>query len=72
MFDLSIKNKVLFFIIALFGVSFVGFLSVLTNFQNNKMQEIQTERLSRVGESFKKNIELHLKTYYSNLMTDFL
>ncbi len=46
MFDLSIKNKVLFFIIALFGVSFVGFLSVLTNFQNNKMQEIQTERLS--------------------------
>lgn len=36
------------------------------------MQEIQTERLSRVGESFKKNIELHLKTYYSNLMTDFL
>ena len=61
MFNVNIKNKVLFFIIILFSVSFVVFLSVLISFQNNKMQEIQTERLSRVSESFKKNIESHLQ-----------
>ncbi len=72
MFELSIKNKILFFIIALFSFAFVGFLSIFISFQNQKMQEIKIENLSRVSESFKKNRELHLNDYYLKLMNDFL
>ena len=72
MFNLSIKNKILLFIITLFSFAFVGFLSVFINFQHKKMQEMQTAYLLKVRQSYEKNIELHLKNHYKHMLDDFL
>ena len=60
----SLKYKFLGLIIFLFLCSFIAFFYIVYDFQKQKLKILKDEQILEIDNSFNKNIEKHLKSYY--------
>ncbi len=63
----SLKYKFLGLIIFLFLSSFIAFFYIVYDFQKQKVNILKDEQILKIDNSFNKNIEKHLKSYYLDI-----
>ena len=63
----SLKYKFLGLIIFLFLSSFIAFFYIFYDFQKQKVNILKDEQILKIDNSFNKNIEKHLKSYYLDI-----
>ncbi|MBK6547496.1 MAG: hypothetical protein IPG15_03145 [Arcobacter sp.] len=63
----SLKYKFLGLIIFLFLSSFIAFFYIVYDFQKQKLKILKDEQILKIDNSFNKNIEKHLKSYYLDI-----
>ncbi|MDN5101540.1 PAS domain S-box protein, partial [Aliarcobacter butzleri] len=63
----SLKYKFLGLIIFLFLSSFIAFFYIFYDFQKQKVNILKDKQILKIDNSFNKNIEKHLKSYYLDI-----
>ncbi|MDY0116093.1 MAG: PAS domain S-box protein [Sulfurimonadaceae bacterium] len=67
-----LEKKTFFLVFIILALSFGIFYAILYQFQKDRLQGVKEQLHAKVYNSFHKNLQLHLKEFYSNKLQTFI